>query len=98
MKKIVYIVHCVDTEGPLTESLGATFERLYELFGISLEPTVENLRKIQNKQIDFGDKTGVISEVFNQHNLNYHDSWERIDAMLYTIMSAEFRRRVLDSF
>ena len=27
-EKIVYIVHCIDTEGPLDESLSATFERL----------------------------------------------------------------------
>ena len=25
---IVYLVHCVDTEGPLYESLEATFERI----------------------------------------------------------------------
>ena len=28
MKNIVYIVHAVDTEGPLYESTKATFERL----------------------------------------------------------------------
>ena len=27
-KKILYIVHCIDTEGPLNESLKKTFHRL----------------------------------------------------------------------
>ena len=47
--KQLFIVYCIDTEGPLTEPLEATFERLYEIFGIRLEPTKENLIKIQNK-------------------------------------------------
>ena len=50
MGKDVYIVHCIDTEGPLYESIDASFERLKEIFGIELEATVENLRKIQNKE------------------------------------------------
>lgn len=36
MKKIVYIVHAIDTEGPLYESTKATFERLESTFGIKL--------------------------------------------------------------
>ena len=34
-EKIVYIVHCVDTEGPLYESLEATGERIFNTFGLS---------------------------------------------------------------
>ena len=33
---ILYVVHCVDTEGPLNETLDATFERLESIFGITL--------------------------------------------------------------
>jgi len=96
--KRLYIVHCVDSEGPLRESLEATFERLEDIFGITLEPTAENLRKIQQKQIDFGEKTGVIAEAFSSHLLNYNDSWQKIDAMLSNIMSEGFRRKHTDSF
>ena len=32
--KLVYIVHSIDTEGPLHESLDAKFERVKDLFGI----------------------------------------------------------------
>ena len=52
MSKDVYIVHCIDTEGPLYETIDATFERLKEIFGIHLEPSIENLHKIQNQELD----------------------------------------------
>lgn len=97
-EKIVYIIHCIDTEGPLYESLEATFERLYDLFSIKLDPTRKNLKKLQDKQIDFGEKTNIIAEVFSPHYLNYNDTWEKIDNMLIHIMGNHFRNEVLDSF
>lgn len=42
--KIIYVVHCIDTEGPLHESLEATFERLKHIYHIDLEPSQENLK------------------------------------------------------
>ena len=45
MARPVYVVHCVDTEGPLHESVEATFERLKAIFGIDLEPSVALLRQ-----------------------------------------------------
>ena len=44
-KRIVYIVHCVDTEGPLYESLSAKFERIKDLFGVNIKPTSKNWSK-----------------------------------------------------
>ena len=41
MKK-VYVVHCIDTEGPLNESLKNTFERIKSIYGIRLKPTKKN--------------------------------------------------------
>lgn len=41
----VYIVHCVDTEGPLYETLDTTFKRLEQVFGIKLNATEEKLSK-----------------------------------------------------
>ncbi|KPK42809.1 MAG: hypothetical protein AMJ78_01020 [Omnitrophica WOR_2 bacterium SM23_29] len=97
-EKILYIVHCVDAEGPHYESLEATFERLYDIYGISLAPSGENLRKIQNREIDFGRVTELIARTFSPHMLSYNDSWNKIDFMLKKILSPEFRNRVLDSF
>ena len=31
-KNIVYVVHCIDTEGPLYESIEATFKRVNNIF------------------------------------------------------------------
>lgn len=97
MQKILYIVHCVDAEGPLYESLEATFERLKDIFGISLTPSKENLEKIQNKKIDFGTTTDIVANAFSQHLLNYNDSWDKIDSMLRDILSDNFRNKLLDS-
>ena len=35
--KTVYIVHAIDTEGPLYESLNAKFERIEDIFKISIK-------------------------------------------------------------
>ena len=56
MKKIVYIVHAIDTEGPLYESTKATFERLESTFGIKLNPTYDNLQKLRNEEIKLNDR------------------------------------------
>ena len=45
---IVYIVHCIDTEGCLYESLKETFLRIERFTGKKITPSVENLRRIQN--------------------------------------------------
>ena len=47
------LVHCVDTEGPLDESIESTFSRLEEIYGIKAEPTASNLLKIQQKRAPF---------------------------------------------
>ncbi|MBI2026258.1 MAG: hypothetical protein HYS98_00360 [Deltaproteobacteria bacterium] len=95
---MVYVVHSVDTEGPLIETLEGTFERLYEIFRERLDPSKENLKKIQNRELDFGEKTDEVARVFNDYNLNYHDSWEKIDSMLMNMMSLDFRNKLKDSF
>lgn len=95
---IVYIVHAVDTEGPLCETLEATFTRLKDIFGIEMAPSAENLRKIQNRQFDFAGQENLIAQTFSQHALNYNDTWEKIDVMLRKIMGREFRNAMKDSF
>ena len=98
MKNKLFIVHCIDTEGPLNESLNATFERLYEIYGIKLVATKENLLKIQNKKINLNGLEDEVSKTFSKHLLNYNNSWEKIDLMLDKIMSQQYRSQYLDSF
>ncbi len=97
MDKTVYIVHCIDTEGPLYEPIVTTFERLYDIFGIRLEPSEESLRKIQNKEFDFKNKD-LIAEVFCPHLINYNDTWDKIENMHSKILSDEYRNSHKDSF
>ena len=56
MEKIVYVVHSIDTEGPLYESIQATFKRIETYYNIKLEPTKANLEKIRNGQIPLKGK------------------------------------------
>jgi hypothetical protein len=93
----LYIVHCVDTEGPLYESLEETFIRLRDIFGIELDSSEENLLRIQNQEIDFGGLEGIVAKTFSRHFIEYNDTWDKIDLMLSNIMSYEYRNKFLDS-
>lgn len=94
----VLIVHTVDTEGPLFEPLDATFARLRERFGIDLAPTVGNLRRLQNREIDLGGREAAVADIVrpDQVERNLGD-WPSLDAMLETAMSAAWRSSLADS-
>ena len=97
--KLVLIVHCIDTEGPLYESLEAKFERLKDLYGIdSLPPTKETLSKLQKAELDLGGLEQNVALTLNGHLLNYNDTWDKIDAMLERCMDTEFRYQLPDSY
>lgn len=97
--KTVFIVHAIDTEGPLYESVEASFERLEHLYGITDVPkTKENLRKLRNREIDLGSITDQVATTLSGHLINYNDTWDKIDQMLDRIMAPAFRKRRPDSF
>ena len=97
MNPCVYIVHCIDTEGPLYESLTATFERLSHIFHLDFAPNRETLRKLQEGKIDLGDLTKEVQAVLAPNLLDYNDTWHKLDQMLGRALSREFRRKHLDS-
>ena len=97
-KKILYVVHCIDTEGPLDESLAATFQRLQSIFKIELEPTPENLQRIQEGQIDLGGQEDAVAKCFSPELLKYNRSWTDIYAMLSSLLSKKFRLKQPDDF
>jgi hypothetical protein len=97
MTKILHVVHCIDTEGPLTEDLEATFERLEDIFNIHLEPTKENLIKIQEGKIDSEYKSSI-AKTFSKEILSYNENWSDIDKMLDECMSEKFRLKNPDDF
>ena len=98
MKNTVYIVHCIDTEGPLSETLKSTFERLKNIYGFNITPSKLNLTKIQNKKINFNGLEEEISNTFSKNLLEYNDSWLKIDKMLKKITKKNFRNKFKDSF
>jgi hypothetical protein len=93
----VHVVHCIDTEGPLYESVQATFERLRSVFGLDLEPSRELLRSLQAGLIDLGGIEPAVRKVVDPHLLAYNDTWDKVDAMLEDCMSAGFRDQLLDA-
>ena len=97
MSGTVYVVHCVDTEGPLHESVEATFERLKSIFGLDLEPSASLLRRLQEGAVPLGGLETAVQRVVHPHLLAYYDSWERIDDLLATCLSDDFRSSAPDS-
>lgn len=95
MKK-VYVVHCVDTEGPLYESLEASFDRLREIFGIELEATRENLQKIQNCELNLNGKEELVADAFAEKRISTLGDWTEVDKVLDVLMNDKFRKRIPD--
>lgn len=96
--KIVYIVHCIDTEGPLYESLDETFSRIQKIYNIKLEPTRENLIKLQKKEIDLGGIEELVRNLVDTKRLTMNETWNDIDKMLNTILSNNYRNELKDSY
>lgn len=93
----VYVVHCVDTEGPLNESIVATFQRIKDASGIELEPSYETLEKIQNKELNLNGYEGVLSKAFSKRIMAYNSDWTKLDKMLDLLTSDDFRKSHADS-
>jgi len=94
----IFFVHAVDTEGPLYESLDATFGRIKESFQLELEPSLQTLEKLRRKEIPLYGKEDVVADLVRGDRLNCHDTWDKIIAMHHVLMSHEFRSRLLDSW
>lgn len=80
----VLVVHCVDTEGPLDETIEASFERLEEIFGVVAMPSRDNLRLIQQKRASFvpTDLSEAVAKAFSPRLLAYNRNWEEIESKL----------------
>lgn len=96
--KTLHVVHCIDTEGPLTETIVATFERIKAAFDIDLPPTAELLASLQNRAVPLNGREDAIARMVAPKLLEYNSSWEAIRAMLDDALSPSFRREMLDDF
>ncbi len=97
MSHTVYIVHCVDTEGPLYEDPSVPFEMLKSVFQIDIEPTKENLFKLQNKEIELYGKEDAIANLLDPNKRASSGTWTELDKMLEAVTCNTFRNEVLDS-
>ncbi|MHC4190093.1 MAG: hypothetical protein ACYSUB_10545 [Planctomycetota bacterium] len=95
---VVYVVHCVDTEGPLYESLEVTFARLKDVFGIEMEANEENLRMLSAGEIEFAGDVEQVRKFLDGQLICNHGDWAAVEGMLEKITSTEFRNSVPDSF
>lgn len=93
----VYIVHCTDAEGPMYESLEATFSRLKDIFNLDLQPSNALLKKLQNCEVNLNGLEEDVARVIHPRLINYNDTWGKIDMMLEKIMSEDFRNSFPDS-
>ena len=96
MIKELYIVHCIDTEGPLYESLDETFNRIESLFGIRIDPTNDNLKKLQEKKIDLNGFEEKVLNLVSKKRVTFNSNWNEINEMLKEIQSKEFRNKMVD--
>ena len=95
---IVHIVHAIDTEGPLYESIDATFERLREMFGVDhIAPNLYNLKKLQLGEFNLGHKTTIIQDALSTHRISTLGTWDQIDQMLDIVTTEDFRHKLPDS-
>lgn len=98
-KGSVYIVHHIDTEGPLWENLSELFDRLKLIFNIDIEPSYENLKKLQNGELIQNPLIAKeLSLAIDPHTINFKKNWYEIEEMLRRVMSIEFRSRLKDSY
>lgn len=97
MSGTVYIVHCVDTEGPLYETPTVPFEQIKNIFGIEIEPTRENLILLQKGKLDLKGKEENVRNLVDIHRITTKGSWEEIYEMLDVVTSKKYRSKMQDS-
>lgn len=93
----VYVVHCIDTEGPLYEEPTVPFEQVKNIFGIEIEPSLENLSKLQNGEMNLDGKEEAIKNLLDPHKITTKGNWEEIQKMLDIVTSDAFRRKLTDT-
>lgn len=92
----VYIVHCVDTEGPLHQDFEVPFQMINEMYGLSIEATEANLYKLQNRQMHLEGHEEDAAIITDPHRIKFQGSWEEIEDTLKLITSDDFRNILPD--
>ena len=94
---VIPVVYCIDTEGPLNETIQDTFSRLELIYGVKELPTLQNYEDLKNGNLSKKHKLDF-SKVFNKTTLSYNRSMDDLDNMLSDACSAGFRDQYKDDF
>lgn len=101
MTATVYVVHAVDVEGPMTETIDATFSRMYD-DGLprDFRPDAQTLKNIQSKNIDNldDDLLDILSAKYSEHLATYMNNWSEINHNIRKATSSRFRSFYKDDF
>lgn len=98
MDKVVYIVHCVDTEGPLYEAPEVPFTQIKKVFGIDIPPTKENLIKLQKGELDLAGAENAVMDLVDVHKMSVNMDWDVLQQSIGFLTSDDFRNRMPDSY
>ena len=96
----VNVVHAIDTEGPIYESVQATFERLEEILGVKIKPSLQNLKKLRKKEIklETEELKNRAADFVSETKLNYLSTWSDVEKMVKKISQPNIRSRIKDTF
>lgn len=95
--KKVFIVHAIDTEGPLTESSNETIKRFNEIIKpkIKIKNKAQLLKALEGKKFS-NTIQKKIKKNFHPHLLKYNNSWTDIKKMLKYLGESNLRNELLD--
>ena len=79
MSGTVYVVHCVDAEGPLYETPVVPFEQIKNIFGIEIEPIRDNLVKLQKGLLALNGQEEAVKDLVDIHRITTRGTWEEVD-------------------
>jgi hypothetical protein len=97
-EKLLYICHCVDTEGPLFEAPEETINRINYIFNTDLEMKEGLIESLRREEIELGGVEKKIAQALDPRLIKYLSTWDQINQMLDKAMSTDFRNKMLDSF
>lgn len=98
-RKILYVVHSIDTEGPLYESISETFKRINRIYSLNLEASLSKLIEIQHESAREipEDLRAEVARTFSRSNLNYIEDYLQLKGFLDKVCSTHFRHITRDS-
>lgn len=97
MKGTVYIVHCIDTEGPMYEAPEVPFEQIKKIFGLDIEQTEENLIKLRNGEADLNGNEEAVRNLLDINKSATGKDWFTLEKTLQKVTDDKFRNILKDS-